>query len=66
MFANWIGPRQGDITVLRYFDDIPHFDQLLIRAATRMLLVISELQGVDGCETCSEKRATEIVLDFVS
>jgi len=66
MFANWIGPRRGDATVLCFFEDIAHFDQLLIRAAIRMLLVISELRGVDGWETCSEKRATEIVLDFVT
>jgi hypothetical protein len=29
MFANWVGPRQGDASVLRYFKDIAYFDQLL-------------------------------------
>jgi Ser/Thr protein kinase RdoA (MazF antagonist) len=66
MFANWTGPRRDDPSVLCHFEDIPHFDQLLIRAAIRMLLVMSQLQGVEGWDTCSEKRATEIVLNYVS
>jgi Ser/Thr protein kinase RdoA (MazF antagonist) len=64
IFANFIGPRKNDASVLPYFDDIPHFDQLLLRAAIRMLLVVSELGGVNECQT--ERRAAEIVLDFVS
>jgi Ser/Thr protein kinase RdoA (MazF antagonist) len=64
MFANWIGPRRGDPTPLRHFGDVPHFDQLLIRAAIRMLLIVSHLGGVDEWET--EKKATEIVLDTIS
>jgi Ser/Thr protein kinase RdoA (MazF antagonist) len=66
MFANWIGPRRDDESVLRHFQGIPHFDQLLIRAAIRMLLVVSELQGVDAWDTAPEKRAAEIVLDVTS
>lgn len=66
MFANWIGQRLSDASVLRHFDDVAHFDQLLIRAAIRMLLVVSELSGVDGWNTSPEKKATEIVLDYVS
>jgi hypothetical protein len=66
MFANWIEPRRGDPSVLRHFEDVPHFDQLLIRAAIRMLLVVSDLRGVEGWEKSSEKRATEIVLDYIS
>ncbi len=66
MFANWTGPRRGDPSVLRHFESIPRFDQLLIRAAIRMLLVVSYLRGVAGWDTSSEKRATEIVLDYVS
>ncbi len=62
MFANWIGPRQGDISVLEHFKPIPHFYQLLIRAAVRMLLIVSELEGVDGWESASEKKAAELVL----
>jgi Ser/Thr protein kinase RdoA (MazF antagonist) len=64
MFANWIGPRRGDPTLLRHFGDIPYFDQLLVRAAIRMLLVVSHLEGVDEWE--EEKKAMEIVLDYTS
>ena len=64
MFANWIGPRRGDPTPLRHFGDVPHFDQLLIRAAIRMLLIVSHLEGIDEWE--EEKKATEIVLDYIS
>jgi Ser/Thr protein kinase RdoA (MazF antagonist) len=64
MFANWIGPRQGDVSALRYFEHIPHFEQLLFRAAVRMLLIVSELEGVAGWESAPEKRAAELVLDL--
>jgi len=64
MFANWIGPRQGDVSVLRYFADIPHFHQLLARAAVRMLLIVSQLGGVEGWAEASEKRAAELVLSL--
>jgi len=66
MFANWIGPRRNDPSVLRHFEGIPHFDQLLLRAAIRMLLIVSELGGVEEWEWVSERRATEIVLDVTS
>ena len=65
MFANWMGPRRGDVAVLRYFEDIPYFEQLLLRAAIRMLLVVSYLEGVEGWEASSEKIAAQIVLDYV-
>jgi hypothetical protein len=39
IFANFIGPRQGDITVLAPCAAMPGFTQLLIRAGIRMLLV---------------------------
>jgi Ser/Thr protein kinase RdoA (MazF antagonist) len=63
IFANFIGPRQDDAAALPYFSDIPHFDQLLLRAAIRMLLVVSELCGVDDWRT--ERCAAEIVLDYM-
>jgi hypothetical protein len=62
MLANWLGPRRGDVTILRHFDGIPHFYQLLLRAAVRMLLIVSELDGVSGWEHAPEKRAAELVL----
>lgn len=66
MFANWVGPRQGNASVFRYFKDVAYFDQLLIRAAIRMLLVVSHSAGVEGWEQAPEKRAAEIVLSCVS
>jgi hypothetical protein len=64
MFANWIGPRCEDPAVLRHFEGVPYFNQLLLRAAIRMLLIVSELGGVEEWEP--ERRATEIVLDVTS
>jgi hypothetical protein len=66
MFANWMGPRRVDVSVLKYFEDIPCLEQLLLRAAIRMLLVVSHLKGVEGWETSSEKKAAEIVLDYLA
>jgi hypothetical protein len=66
MFANWIGPRRGDVSVLRRFEDIAHFHQLLLRAAVRMLLIVSELRGVEGWEGAPEKAAAELVLGLPS
>ncbi|MCC6179646.1 MAG: phosphotransferase [Chloroflexi bacterium] len=60
MFANWIGPRRGDVSVLRYFAGQPHFDQLLIRAAIRMLLVMTD--DLENFEGSWEARAAWLVL----
>jgi Ser/Thr protein kinase RdoA (MazF antagonist) len=65
VFANWIGPRRGNAAVLRHFADVPHFDQLLVRAAIRMLLVMSEGGNLDNWDTSSEHVAVEIVIDYV-
>ncbi len=66
IFANFIGPRKGDVECLSYFKDIPEFDQLLIRAGIRMLLVMSPGGRLENWETSSEKRAAELILDYVS
>jgi uncharacterized protein (TIGR02569 family) len=63
MFANWIGPREGNRAALDAFVTVPHFDQLLIRAAIRMLLIMTD---VTDFAATSERRAAEIVLDYVS
>jgi hypothetical protein len=65
MFANWIGPRRGDIAVLRHFAAIQDFRQLLIRAAIRMLLVMAVSDNLGGWETSTEKRAAELVIQTV-
>ncbi len=71
IFANFIGPRKRDASVLEHFKDQPNFDQMLIRAAIRMLLVIDvlgkdESYELEGWEDYAEKEAAEIVIDFVS
>jgi hypothetical protein len=66
MFANWIGPRRGDITVLPHFAAFPNFRQLLIRAAIRMLLVMAVIDRLDNWETSTEKFAAELVIQYVA
>ena len=66
IFANFSGPRCRDMTVLRHFSHLPHFKQLLIRAAIRMLLEVSVLDGLEGWETCEEKWAAEYIIEFVT
>ena len=63
MFANWIGPRAGDAAVLAHFEHEPQFPQLLLRASIRMLLIVSELRGVEDWHT--ERRAAELVISYV-
>jgi len=62
MFANWIGPRKNNPHALRYFEHLPHFKQLLVRSGIRMLLIMTNLAG---WESPSEKRAAEIILNYV-
>jgi hypothetical protein len=66
MFANWIGPRQGDIALLSHFAALPDFRQLLIRAAIRMLLVMAVINHLDDWETSTEKRAAELVIQYMA
>lgn len=65
IYANWAGPRCGDASVPRHFQHIPAFDQLLVRAALRMLLVMAAIDRLEDWEACSEKRAAEIVIEHV-
>jgi hypothetical protein len=57
------GWRLGDTMVLGVFEEDPHLGQLLLRASIRMLLIVSELAGVDEWRT--EKRAAELVLSYM-
>ena len=66
IFANFSGPRRRNMAVLRHFTHVPNFKQLLIRAAIRMLLVVSALNGLDGWETSEEKWAAEHIIQFVA
>jgi Ser/Thr protein kinase RdoA (MazF antagonist) len=62
MFANWIGPREGNAAVLNDFRNVTAFDQMLIRAAIRMLLIMEDL---GDWEASSERRAAQIVLTYL-
>jgi hypothetical protein len=44
VFAYWIGPARGDPAVLRRFEHIPDFDQLLLRVALSKLIVHYEFK----------------------
>jgi len=63
LFANWIGPRQRDASVLRHFAEVRHFNQLLIRAGIRMLLIMTRL---DHFESRPEAGAAQMILEHVS
>lgn len=64
ILAMWAGPRMGDAQALRHFEELPNFRQMLLRASIRMLMVVSEFDGVQSWERAPEKRAAEIVLDY--
>lgn len=63
ILANFAGPRRGSTAPLAYFRRVNQFNQLLIRAALRMLWVVSVFNGLD--DWTSEKLAAELVIDFV-
>ncbi len=65
IFANFIGPRRGDISCLSAFADVNEFDQLLLRAGIRMLLILPEAGKVADWEKCPEKRAAELILEYL-
>jgi hypothetical protein len=65
MFANWIGPREGDASVLADFSGMPHFPQLLLRASLRRLYVRAVSDRLEDWATSSEKAAAEIVIEYV-
>jgi hypothetical protein len=65
MYANWVGPRQGDSAVVRHLRHVRAFDQMLIRASIRMSLVMQVGGRVEYLDTCSEKKAAELVVTYV-
>jgi Phosphotransferase enzyme family len=64
IFANFAGPRRGDPSVLDHFAGVREFDQLLVRAGIRMLLVVSALNGLDDWR--EERRAAEMIIERVA
>lgn len=47
VYAYWIGPWRNNMHLLNFFRDVPNFTQLLIRAALRMLLIMSEFNRIN-------------------
>ena len=64
IFANFLGPRRGNSAVLQQFACIPDFDQMLVRAGIRMLIVVSEQsdQGMEDWDQTSEYEAAHIII----
>ncbi|MFN8526350.1 MAG: phosphotransferase [Chloroflexota bacterium] len=67
VFAYWIGPWYGTADPLAHFQHVDQLDQLLIRAALRMLLTSSQFAPDSGAIQDLERytRATEIILHTV-
>lgn len=61
--AFWFGPYRADPAALVYFGYLPHFGQLLVRAATRMLLIKAEFGSFDDLDRYEV--AVPIVCDYV-
>jgi hypothetical protein len=57
--AFWLGPYRGDASVLRHYEHAREFDQLLLRALIRSLLVMDGFGNVG--ELPSYRAAIEIV-----
>ncbi len=47
VYAYWIGPFKEDFVILDYFADIDYFDQMMYRAALRMILIKQEFGTLD-------------------
>jgi hypothetical protein len=66
MLANWLGPRRGDAGVLHAFEHVRAFEQMLVRAAIRMLLIMQRTPGTPAeFAASSEHQAAELVLDYL-
>lgn len=62
VFAYWIGPWRNDSGVLRHFETVPHFRQMLVRAGIRMLLIMSEFSKLSDME--SYRHATDMIISY--
>jgi len=61
--ARWLGPYRGDAAVLEHFAHVPHFPQLLVRAALRMLLTFRDLKNVGDVE--QYRPAIDVITEYV-
>jgi uncharacterized protein (TIGR02569 family) len=60
VFAYWIGPWRNRLDLLAHFAHVDQFEQLLIRAGIRMLLIMSELWRLQDMDRYT--RATRMIL----
>ncbi|MDQ3701527.1 MAG: hypothetical protein M3442_11500, partial [Chloroflexota bacterium] len=60
--AYWLGPYRGRADVLRHFAHVPHFPQLLVRAALRMLLTFRDLRDVGNVE--QYRPAIDVIAEY--
>ncbi len=60
VYAYWIAAWRDEEELLEHFQDIKEFDQMLVRAGIRMLLIMSEFNKIHELE--KYKKATEIIL----
>jgi hypothetical protein len=61
VYAYWISCYRDEKELLIYFEGVKEFNQMLVRAGIRMLLVMSEFNKLH--ELGRYKRATEIILE---
>lgn len=61
--AYWVGPYVGDIEILNKFKDVKDFDQMLIRAGLRMMLIQDDPKHAKGLE--EYKKASDNIRQFV-
>jgi uncharacterized protein (TIGR02569 family) len=64
IYAYWIAAYGNRPELLEHFREIDHFNQLLIRAGIRMLLIMSESGNINELE--KYRRATEIIEEFAN
>jgi uncharacterized protein (TIGR02569 family) len=64
VYAYWIGPWKENCGVLKNFEDEPEFEQLLLRAALRMLIILSIANSIQDLDRYLV--ATKMIREFVA
>lgn len=60
VYAYWIIAFRGEIELFNYFSNVKEFNQMLVRAGIRMLLIMSEFNTIHELE--KYRKATQIIL----
>jgi hypothetical protein len=63
IYAYWIAAYTNNPPLLKYFSGINEFNQMLVRAGIRMLLIMSEFHKIHELERY--RKATKIIYDLV-